>query len=124
MCNLNNSLEVNIYKLKYESQEIGIADLLAKGILLPGLDFCLPVHAVVDLGLSIATKGTYDQDGNELTPPIYDGYCFDLMIEDIVLENATFDEDGNELTPIVYKVFDFGINEIHPVTADHTFSGW
>ena len=93
---------MNIYKLKYESQELAVSDLIEKGILTEDLKFSLPVHAVV---------------------PLVDGE-FDLMIEDIVLENATFDEDGNELTPIVYKVFDFGINEIHPVTADHNFSGW
>ena len=109
---------MNIYKLKYESQEIGITDLLAKGILLPGLDFCLPVHAVVDLGLSIATKGTYDELGNELTPPVYDGYCFDLMIDDIIEVEAT------EENPTVYKVWDFGANEIHPETPDHTFAGY
>ena len=117
---------MNIFKLKYESKEIGIADLLEKGIIINDITTfeAPPYHSVVDLGLSVAIKGTYDELGNELTAPVYDGYCFDLMIEDIVLEDATFDEDGNELTPIVYKVFDFGINEIHPVTADHTFSGW
>ena len=87
---------MNIYKLKYESQEIGISDLLAKGILLPGLDFCLPVHAVVDLG----------------------GGKFDLMIDDIIEVEAT------EGTPSVYKVWDFGANEIHPETPDHTFAGY
>jgi len=117
---------MNIFKLKFESKEAGIADLLEKGIIINDITTfeVPPYHSVVDLGLSVATKGTYDELGNELTAPVYDGYCFDLMIEDIVLEEATFDEDGNELTPIVYKVWDFGSNEIHPNSPDHTFSGW
>ena len=116
---------MNIFKLKYESKEIGIADLLEKEIILSEETWeTPPIHSVVDLGLSVATKGTYDELGNELTPTTYDGYCYDLMIEDIVLEEATFDEDGNELTPIVYKVFDFGSNEIHPTTPDHNFAGY
>jgi len=93
---------MNIYKLKYESQELAVSDLIEKGILTEDLKFSLPVHAVV---------------------PLVDGE-FDLMISNTILEYATFDEDGNELTPIVYKVWDFGTNEIHPVTADHNFSGW
>ena len=116
---------MNIIKLKYESKEIGITDLLSKGIILSEETWeTPPIHSVVDLGLSVAIKGTYDELGNELTPPVYDGYCFDLMISDIVLEDATFDEDGNELTPIVYKVWDFGSNEIHPNSPDHTFAGY
>jgi len=94
---------MNVIKLKYESREIGIADLLEKGIIIDEETWeTPPIHSIVDLG----------------------NCKFDLMIQDIVLEEATFDEDGNELTPQILKVWDFGLNEIHPVTADHNFSGW
>ena len=117
---------INIFKLKYESKEAGIADLLEKEIIINDTSIWEypPVHSVVDLGPSVAIKGTYDELGNELTPPVYDGYCFDLMIDDIIETPATFDEDGNELTPDILKTWDFGTNEIHPTTPDHNFGGW
>ena len=79
-----------IYKLKYESKEVGITDLIEKGILTNDSCFSLPVHAVVDL-----------TDGK-----------FDLMIEDIVLEDESL------------KKWDFGTNLIEPQTPDHTFAGY
>ena len=96
---------MDIFKLKYESREQGISDLLEKGIILSDLTFELPTHSVVDLGLSVLTEAT------ETEPATYDGYCFDVMIEPIVLE-------------IIYKEWDFGTNEILPNTPDHTFVGY
>ena len=95
---------MQIFKLKYESQELAVSDLIEKGILTEDLNFTFPVHAVVDLGLSVAIKGIYDEDGNELKPPVYDGYCYDLMIEDVE--------------------YDFSTNLIEPQTPDHTFAGY
>ena len=85
----------NIFKLKYESKEAGISDLTEKEIIINETSIWEypPVHSVVDLGLSVVEKGTYD-------------------------------ELGNELTPIIYKVWDFGTNEIHPVTPSHSFAGY
>ena len=102
---------MDIFKLKYESKEAAISDLLEKEILLPGLDFCAPVMAVVDLGHSVSQAATFDENGTELTSAVYDGYCFDVMIEPIVLE-------------VVYKQWDFGNNQIYPETPDHTFAGY
>ena len=58
---------MNIYKLKFESQELAVSDLIEKGILTKDLNFSLPVHAVVDL-----------TDGK-----------FDLMIEDVEYDFST-----------------------------------
>jgi len=64
---------MRIYKLKYNTTEEGIADLLDKGVV--GVSWTPPTNAVVDLG-----------DG-----------CFDIMseIEDLVFESEIFPETPN-----------------------------
>ena len=59
-------------------------------------------HSIVYLGNIVLTQGTYDEEGNEITPPVLSSdyhidVCWDL--------SDSFDEDGN------------------PVYADHPF-GW
>jgi hypothetical protein len=88
---------MKVYKLKYENKETAIADLLAKGAYLEienednetVLSYAEGVHAIVELGLIVLENGTYDEDFNELTAPIYaDGYHFDVMSEkEIKFEN-------------------------------------
>ena len=37
-------------------------------------------HAIVRLGYIVVTEGTYDEDGNELTPPVLsDDYHIDML---------------------------------------------
>lgn len=115
---------MNIFRLKYPTREIAIADLLAKGILLENLDFCAPIQSVVSVGFSVVQDAIFDEQGNELTPAIFDGILFDLMVDDIIETAATFDEQGSELTPVVYKVWDFGANEVFPENPIHTFAGY
>lgn len=74
-----------IYKLKYTDKETAIADLINKGAYIKteeGLIYGEGIHAVVEIGLVTITDGTYDDDGNVITEPIYaDGYHFDIMSE-------------------------------------------
>lgn len=59
-------------------------------------------HSIVHLGHIVLEQGTYDEEGNEITPPVLSSdyhidVCWDL--------SDSFDEDGN------------------PVYADHPY-GW
>ena len=97
---------MRIYKLKYTDREIGIADLISKGVYqeIEGeLIYGEGIHAVVEIGLIIDKEATFDEQGNLLTEPTYrDGYNFDIMAE---------------------KEIDFGANEILPNHPKHTFAG-
>ena len=80
---------IRIYKLKYTDKETAIADLIAKGVYIEtdeGLEYGTGIHSVVELGLVVLTDGTYDEQGNEITPPVYaDGYHYDIMCETEIL---------------------------------------
>ena len=105
---------MKVYKLKYENKETAIADLLSKGAYVEienednetVLSYAEGVHAIVELGLIVLENGTYDENGNELTAPVYaDGYHFDIMSE-------------NEI--------DFGISDITSLVNNpkHQFAGY
>ncbi|WP_264550455.1 hypothetical protein [Flavobacterium sp. N2820] len=76
---------MNVYKLKYKNKETAIADLIAKGVYIEteeGLIYGEGVQAVVEIGLIVLEDGVYDEEGNEITPPIYaEGYHYDIMCE-------------------------------------------
>ena len=88
---------MKVYKLKYQDKETAIADLLAKGVYLEttneenetSLSYAEGVHAIVELGLIVLENGTYDEQGAELTAPVYaDGYHYDVLTEnEITFEN-------------------------------------
>ena len=97
---------MNIYKLKYTNKETAIADLKAKGVYTEDLSFGNGIHAIVQIGLVVLTDGTYDEEGNEITAPIYaDGYHYDIMSEQII---------------------DFGVADITSLVnvPKHTFLGY
>jgi len=81
-------------------------DLLKKGVYVEtdeGLTYATGVHAVVEIGKIITTDGTYDEEGNELTAPIYaSGYHYDVMCE---------------------QEIDFGSNAIEVNNPKHCFLG-
>jgi hypothetical protein len=89
---------MNIYKLVYTDKETAIADLLQKGAYVEiqnednetALSYAEGVHAIVELGLIVLTDGTYDEEGNELTSPIYaEGYHYDVLTDnEIPFENV------------------------------------
>ena len=74
---------MNIYKLNYTDKETAIVDLIAKGVYTEtedGLSYGQGIQAIVEIGLIVLENGTYDEDFNELTAPIYaDGYHYDVM---------------------------------------------
>jgi hypothetical protein len=74
-----------IHKLNYLDKENAIADLIAKGVYNEaeeGLSYGQGIQAIVEIGTIILTDGTYDDDGNIITEPIYyDGYFYDVMSE-------------------------------------------
>tara|TARA_R110000744_G_scaffold29068_1_gene69716 strand:- start:83 stop:421 length:339 start_codon:yes stop_codon:yes gene_type:complete len=98
---------MNIYKLQYTDKATGDADLLAKGTyeVVEGEQvYRNGTQAIVYIGQIVEVPATYDDEGHELTPPIYyDGVYYDLM---------TTEE------------YDFGVNEIFPVDCKHSFLGW
>ena len=97
---------MNIYKLKYTTKADAEKNLKAKGVYVEteeGLTYGTGIQAVVEIGKIITTDGTYDEEGNELTPPIYaDGYHYDVMCEQDI---------------------DFGSNSIEVNNPKHVFLG-
>jgi hypothetical protein len=102
---------MEIYKLQYKDKETAIADLIAKGVYkeVENLDkeitlaYGEGIQAVVNIGKIVQVEGTYDEDGNVITEPIYyDGYFYDVMSE---------------------QKIDFE-NEIFPVNCIHAFAGY
>lgn len=83
---------MNINKLVFDTEAQGNQVLIDKGVWqqvteegVTSMQYINGTKAVVYIGKVIKTQGTYDADGNEITPPIYyDGVAFDLMTTDIV----------------------------------------
>jgi hypothetical protein len=97
---------MNIFKLSYTNKEAALVDLTAKGIYVEtedGLTYGEGVAAIVEIGLIILEQGTYDEDGNVITEPIYaDGYHYDVMSSEL---------------------YDFGANLVEPKNPKHAFAG-
>lgn len=95
-----------IKKLKYTDKAEAIEDLIAKGICVEideQLTYGEGVHAIVEVGVIMNAQPTFDSEGNQLTPPtFYEGYHFDIMIENDV---------------------DFGVNEVVVNNPKHSFAG-
>jgi hypothetical protein len=74
-----------IHKLNYLDTETAIADLIAKGVYIEteqGLSYGQGIQAIVEIGTIILTDGTYDEEGNMITDPVFaEGYHFDVMSE-------------------------------------------
>lgn len=97
---------MNIYKLQYKDKETAMADLLAKKVYIEteeGLSYGSGIQAIVEIGKIVLENGTYDEDGEELTAPVFaEGYHYDVMSEQ----------------EIVFK------NEIVVNNPKHTFAGY
>jgi hypothetical protein len=95
---------MNIYKLKYTDKETAIADFIAKDLIDLENNYKEGIQAIVEIGLIVLTEGTYDEDFNEITAPIFaEGYHYDIMsIQDI----------------------DFGSNEVIVNNPKHNFAGY
>ena len=96
---------MNIYKLQYKDKETAMADLLAKKVYIETeeeLSYGSGIQAIVEIGLIVLENATYDEDGEELTAPVYaEGYYYDIMCEQDI---------------------DFGINEIIVNNPKHQFA--
>jgi hypothetical protein len=81
---------MQIYKLQYPNKETALNDLIAKGVYTEELNYGQGIHAIVEIGLIVEVDGTFDEEGNVITEPIYaDGYHYDVMSEqEIEFENA------------------------------------
>jgi hypothetical protein len=93
---------MEIYKLNYTDKETAIADLLAKGVYVEttfddvtSLSYGQGIQAVVEIGKVVEIPGTYDEEDNVITEPIYyNGYAYDVMCEpEIVFESEIFPVD-------------------------------
>ena len=97
---------IKIYKLKYSDKETAMADLLAKKVYIEteeGLSYGSGIQAVVEIGKIVLEDGNYNEDGEELTAPVFaEGYHYDIMSEQ----------------EIVFK------NEIVVNNPKHTFAGY
>jgi hypothetical protein len=97
---------MNISKLQYPNKETALTDLIAKGVYIEteeGLSYGQGIHAIVEIGLVVDKEGTFDDEGNILTEPIYfNGYHYDVMSENII-------------------IFE---NEIQVKSPKHTFAGY
>jgi len=94
---------MNISKLQYPNKETALTDLIAKGVYTEDLSFGQGIQAIVEIGLIVDKEGTFDNEGNVLTEPIYfNGYHYDVMSENII-------------------IFE---NEIEVNNPKHTFAGY
>ena len=84
---------MNIYKLKFSDKDFAISTLIDKGVYIEteeDLSYGKGIHAIVEIGLIVLENGTYDEEFNEITAPVYDdGYHYDVMSEnEIKFDNA------------------------------------
>jgi hypothetical protein len=103
---------MNIYKTNYPTEQEGIDYLIDKGVWqevteegVTSMQYINGTQAVVNIGKVVEFPATFDDEGHELTPPIYyDGWAYDIMSSDTL---------------------DFGSDEVYPADkAAHSFYGW
>jgi len=74
-----------INKLKFTDKEKAIATLIEKGVINEEGAYINGTHAVVYIGAIVDVQGTYDEEGNELTPTTFiDGFHVDIMTDDLL----------------------------------------
>ena len=103
---------MNIYKTVFDTKAQGKQVLIDKGVWqevteegVTSMQNINGTKGVVYIGKVVKTPATYDEDGNEITPPIYyDGVAYDVMSTDDI---------------------DFGSNEVYPGDLSvHQFYGF
>jgi hypothetical protein len=112
---------MNIYKLQYKDKKTAIADLMAKEVYIKtedDLSYGKGIHAIVEIGLIVLENGVYDEEGNEITAPVYaDGYHYDVMSEnEIVFDNA-IDVKNPKHTFAGYEVLTNEINMLDEIIS-------
>ncbi len=70
-----------IYKLKYTDKAEAVTHFQEVGLIDEQEQYTAITEAIVYIGLIVDQQGTYDADGNELTPPTFlNGYHVDVMV--------------------------------------------
>jgi len=100
---------MNIYRLNYPDKETAIRDLLMKKAYVRSasnnedLLFGEGIQAVVEIGQTVISNATYDENMVELTPAILsNNYAYDVMSEQV-------------LSFVKYRIF--------PTNPMHSFAG-
>lgn len=96
------------YKLFYENEEIALADLFLKEVLVESEGHFIygkGIASVVFIEKIVLEYGTYDVDGNEITPPIIaDGFHCDVVSEiELVFESEIFPKNPKHKFMWEYK---------------------
>jgi hypothetical protein len=74
-----------IHKLKFTDKDQALKTLIDKGVIDEQGDYINGTHAVVYIGVIVDQQGTYNEEGNELTPPTFvDGFHVDIMTDDTI----------------------------------------
>jgi len=103
---------MNIYKTNFPTEQEGFDYLVSQNVWqevteegVTSMQYINGTQAVVNIGKVVEIPATYDDEGNELTPPVYyDGWAYDVMSSDLL---------------------DFGTYEVFPGdAAAHSFMGW
>jgi len=91
-----------IHKLKFTNKDQAFTILEEKGVIDADGNYINGTHAVVYIGAIVDQQGTYDEEGEQLTPATFiDGYHVDVMTDDVI---------------------DFGSFEIFPNNPKHKFA--
>ena len=82
---------INVYKLKYDSKEAALIDLISKEVINNEGNYINGTESVVECGIITITRAVYENE-IELTPAVFaDGYHYDIMTNDtIVFKNEIF----------------------------------
>jgi len=103
---------MNIYKTNFPTEQEGFDYLVSQGVWkevteegVTSMQYINGTQAVVNIGNVVKIPATYDDQGHELTPPVYyDGWAYDIMSTDTL---------------------DFGSFEVYPADKSvHSFFGY
>ena len=92
-----------IAKYEFDSQAQAESKIAALGVATDedGNTYPTHKHSIVKLGNIVLEQGTYDEDGNEITPPVLsEKYHIDVLWN----LSDTYDDEGN----VVYADHPFG----------------
>ena len=113
---------MKIAKYEFDSQAQAESKIEALGVATDedGNTYPTHKHSIVKLGNITLQQGTYDEDGNEVTPPVLsDKYHVDVLWN---LSDDTYDDEGNVVYadhPYGWKTYSVDLND----NGVHSFMG-
>lgn len=108
-------------KYNFDSKEQALSKIEALGVATDenGNTYPTHKHAIVILGNIVLERGQYDEDGNEIAPPVLsDKFHVDVLWD----LNDTVDEEGNVIKaehPYGWKTYAVDLND----NGVHSFMG-